>query len=233
MKNFIFIAFLIFGQFSYAQTKAEQPLSIIEVEGVAKMEIIPNRIYVNIDLMDDLKNNRPIDIQEREMKKAILDLEIELKNLSISNTNADYVRIGWIKKGVLKQASYTLVLEDAVQMAKLFKKLDQLKVHRAYISRLDHSEMQELRKQLRIKAIKAAKEKATYLLEAIEEKAGKPIYISESNNYGRLYNHISSANFANIKMMGNGSQTGLDDEMGFSFKKISLEAKVEIKFQIL
>lgn len=49
---------------------------------------------------------------------------------------------------------------------KVFEKLDELKIVDAYISKVSHSKLEEFKKEVRVMAIKAAKEKANYLLTA-------------------------------------------------------------------
>lgn len=228
MKPTALLLFLLcsFGLQAQALTESNAP-SLIDVTGTAELEIVPDLIYLSIELVDDLKNERPIDQQEKEMKKALSDLGVELKNLSLSNTNADYVRVGFLKKDVIKKASYTLLLNRADQLGTVFSKLDELKIHRAFISKLDHSNRLEIQKQLRVNAIKAAKEKADYLLEAINEKTGKAVYVNEDvyNPFSRILHNQSS------RMV---SDYGKPDHLGaLSFEVIKLKSSIHVKFTIL
>lgn len=232
MKKIIVLIILFTSQFTIAQNQI--PIieeSSIEVSGLAKMEIVPDQIFVSIHLLDDLKNDRPVDLQEGEMKKALTALGINLENLSLSNANADFVRVGFMKKDVLKNATYALLLQDANQLGKVFAKLDELDVNRAYISKLDHSNRVDLRKELRIKAIKLAKEKADYLLNAIGEKTGTPITINESSSFSGMYNYKGLNNIHNSQIKydsayGNGTHPSLN------FEKISIESSINVKFRI-
>ena len=47
----------------------------------------------------------------------------------------------------------------------------------AYLSRVDHSQMDSLRREVRMEAVRAAKDKATYLLAAIDIDLGAPLIV--------------------------------------------------------
>ncbi|MFT6769786.1 MAG: hypothetical protein ACJAX8_002136, partial [Flavobacteriales bacterium] len=49
--------------------------------------------------------------------------------------------------------------------------LDSLKIKNAFLSRVSHSEIETMTKEVEIEAIQNAKEKADYLLEAVGEAA--------------------------------------------------------------
>lgn len=229
MKFKISLFFILLCQFGFAQINENSTNHepFIEVSGSAKMEIVPDQIYVSIFLEDDLKNDRLVLQQEKDLKKALVDLGLDLKLLSLTNSNADYVRVGFLKKDVLKKSSYSLLLSDASQLGKVFEKLDELKVQRAFISKLDHSNILEFQKELRIKAIVSAKEKADYLLNAIGEQSGKPFFISETFN---------STNFNNYRFANNGYKANSSlnnvDQSPLNFKKISIQSSIQVKFKI-
>lgn len=232
MKHLLVLISLLSSQLIFAQIQnPRQESSFIEVDGTAKMEIVPDQIYVSIQLIDDLKNDRPVKVQEGELKEALLELGVDINKLTLSNANADFVRVGFLKKDVLKKATYTLLLKDANQLGKVFAKLDDIEVNRAFISKLDHSNMIELRKELRIKAIKLAKEKADYLLNAIGEKTGKPISVVETSNLGLMYNSRGSNNIYNSQMKFE-SDSRYTNEQSLNFEKINIQSSIHVKFRI-
>ena len=78
-------------------------------------------------------------------------------------------------------------LHETGEIAKLLDILDEVKAENAYISRLDHSKMDDFKKEVKIKAVKNAKEKANYLLGAVGEKTGKILFIQERDSYVQPY----------------------------------------------
>ncbi|RYZ24844.1 MAG: SIMPL domain-containing protein, partial [Sphingobacteriales bacterium] len=108
---------------------------------------------------------------------------IDQKQLSLSAANAAYQRTKKNGREVLTSKSYKLKLSDAGTVARLFLELDKSKLEDARIASLNHSKMDSIRKSVRITAIKAAKDKADYLLAAIGSKAGKPLVVQETDNF--------------------------------------------------
>src|SRR4051812_42566893 len=157
----------------------------IEVTGTSETEITPDELSVTITLQERSEKNEKISIdkQEAELKKNIKELGIDLSQLTLSTADADYRRLRTFKKDVLISKSYILKLSNAEMLSKLYERLDKMNAHDAYISKYTHSRILEIQKENRIKAVKAAKDKAEYLLTAVGQQAGLPIQITETENY--------------------------------------------------
>ncbi|MCH8330127.1 MAG: SIMPL domain-containing protein [Bacteroidetes bacterium] len=207
--------------------KIEQPF--IEVTGTAENEIIPDEIYIEITLRErhEGKENITIDKQEADLKEALKSIGLDLDDLSLSDAIANYVRVKWRKKDVITKSEYVLKVNDALTVGKVFEKLDELKIEDANILRVDHSKIDSLRKEVRIMAIKAAKDKAIYLLTAIGEQIGKPLIVRESGA-------LPFSNLAlprNVGISGYYSQ-GYDADKVIQFQKINLRSSIYVKFEI-
>lgn len=207
----------------------------IEVTGTARMDIMPDEIYVSITIRERVegKENITVESQEANLKKGLESVGISLEQLSLSDSETDYVRIRRRKTEVISSKQYMLKLSTAEEVSKTFEKLDELEIEEAYITKTDRSDIVELKKDLRIKAIKAAKDKADYLLESIGEKTGHALEVRENDpNYYYGYNTRSMAN--SIQYYSNGEEES-DDMRGVSelgFEKIRLEASIYVKFEI-
>lgn len=186
---------------SFAQTPGvkidEQPY--IEVTGTAIKEVVPNEIYISIELYEKYKDKVKISIEEQEtkLKAALTSVGVDLSNLYLSDANADYVKVSWQKKDVITNKNYTLKVSDAATVGKVFQELDKIEITDASIEKVSHSDIENLRKEVKISAIKAAKDKADYLLAAIGETAGKPLIITENNNANYTANTYANYNISN------------------------------------
>ncbi len=89
--------------------------------------------------------------------------------------------------------------------------------------------IQKFRTKVKINAIKAAKEKAKLLTNAIDQKAGKAIYIQELNNqvYGALQGRV--AGLSNIVVR----EFKMEQEPEIEFEKIKLEYSIFVRFEII
>lgn len=235
MKQFLTILLVLASFFTFAQTNTDKPKEqpYIEVTGTAEMEVIPDEIYIAIVIREKYEGKTKISIedQEEKLKAAITSIGISASNLTLSDANADYVKVKWQKKDVLTKKDYLLKVTNATTVGQVFQKLEELEITDAYISKVSHSKMDSLRKEVRILAMKAAKEKADYLLAVIGEQTGKPIVISESDSDGESM-RVPRRNPNTIVSSTNGvdSKTGYIPEI--QFQKIKLSAGIYVKFAI-
>jgi uncharacterized protein YggE len=173
---------LKFSPFLFSQNKTGEDAPYIEVDGYAEKEIIPNEIYIGIILRERMENKEKVTIeaQEKQLREALTTLSIPISNLSVADANADYVKVSWQKRDVLTKKEYQLKLGNATAVGKVFQELEKLKIQDGYIDHVSHSAIDSLRKQVRIEAIKNAKEKADYLLNAIGQSTGNALIVSET-----------------------------------------------------
>lgn len=111
--------------------------------------------------------------------------------------------------------------------------LEKLNLTEANISRVNHSKMDSIRKEVKILAIKAAKEKADYLLAAIGEQTGKPLVIKENEilpnlNLMRGNNTRPKDSFNN----SDGYSFKSSDKEEIHFQKITIQTSIYVKFSI-
>jgi uncharacterized protein YggE len=224
----------LFGQ---TPTNTETEKAYIEVTGTAENEIIPDEIYIGITIRERHEGKEKITIekQEADLKEALKSIGISVDNLSLSDANANYIRVKWTKKDVITKNEYVLKVGDAMTVGKVFEKLDELKIIDAKISKVSHSKIEEFKKEVRIMAIKAAKEKADYLLTAIGEQTGKPLKVYENSTY--------SIDNSNLNVRGSRSKSSSyyvdgtemkesDKDKIIQFQKIKLHAAIYVKFEI-
>lgn len=227
-QTFIAIILSIFTFALYAQNdSAEQPY--IEIDGTAELEVMPNQIFISITIKERHEGKEKITIEQQEskLKQELSAVGIELEQLTLSDANADYVKIKRSKSDVISQKQYWLKVTNANEVSKAFQAINTAKIKDAYISKVSHSKLQEYKKEVKIMAIKAAKNKADYLLEAIGEETGKPIIVRENNNIYGNYNMRS-----NVALTHNEQYSSNQKDKQISFKKIKLTASIYVKFLI-
>lgn len=238
LKQLFTLAFLVTTILAFAQTNNSrtEEAPYIEVTGIAEKEVIPDEIYIKIIIRERYINRTKVTIEEQEekLKAAVKSIGIDLTNLFLSDANADYVKISWQKKDVLTKKDYTLKVSNATSVGQVFQELERLEITDASVLKVNHSKIDSLRKEVRIMAIKAAKEKADYLLKAIGEQTGKPLIVTETPQ-PNIREEIarmplrSSANFISIDDVpaSNGNKV-----QEIQFQKIKLSSGVYVKFSI-
>jgi len=231
---FLLTTILTFGQTANTQKTEVQPY--IEVTGTAEKEVIPDEIYIGIIIRERYVNRVKVTIEEQEekLKTAVKSLGIDLINLYLSDANADYVKIRWQKKDVLTKKDYTLKVSTATTVGQVFQELEKLEITDAYISKVSHSKIDSLRKEVRIMAIKAAKDKADYLLTAIGEQTGKALIVTENPQtiYRTEYQAMASRNINSVASTTAGLYSSVDKDNEIEFQKIKLTSSIYVKFSI-
>lgn len=234
LKRILLIHLLFIGLGLHAQTvsNSKEAKNYIEVTGIAEKMIVPDEIYIAITLVDEPKRKYDLNQQEEDLKQAISSLGIDLKNLTLSHAYAGYVYRKWKKRDVQNSISYTLKVRTAQHVSGVFEKLDEIGIQGARISRVSHSNLVNFKKEVRIDAIKAAKAKASYLLEAIDEKIGKPITITESPSTMNPYWSYKSNSIAANSVSFAEEDVEYQKIGNVQFKKIKVQSSIYVKFEI-
>lgn len=230
MKRLLSLCCLLsLGSVLNAQTGTAPEKDIIEVTGKAEKEITPDEIYVRILIQEKNESREKITIeqQEEKLRTAVTNAGIELKNLSVSDVNADYMKVRWKTKDVMTQKAYILKTSTPQQLRKLFTELNKIEVKDAGIDHVSHSKMDSLSKTVRVMAIKAAKEKAAYLLAAINEKVGSCLVVREEAPF-----YINASNISNNYLGGHSMSYETTPDIEISFQNIKIDYSIYCKFEI-
>jgi len=233
LRPFLIISFCLFSMLGYAQSDLEST-PYIEVTGSSTKKIVPDQIFISIKITEnpEIKDGKSIEKQEEEMKLALREEGINLKNLRVTGSNSHIRSGGWFQDDkVVAFKDYELMVKDAEQLQKVFNVLQRLKIIQAKVSRVHHSKMQEFQKENRLDAIKAAREKAAYLLEALDEEVGRPLIIRDAdipiNPYiGRLSGVSAYSNTISYEAPDIAGSNNLD------FKTIEIRNDIVVRFAI-
>ncbi len=203
----------------------------IEVKGKAEMEIIPDLIYLSITIDEqDNKAKKSLEQLEKEMVKKMSEIGIDVeKDLGVIDYASNFKNYILKSNDIYTQKRFQLVCHDATTVKNVFTELEKLEISNISLLKLDHSKITEYRKDVKIKAIKAAKNKADYLLEAIAQKTGKALYVEEVT--GSIFK--GSANY----MASNQAYFAMNNydkrkDSGPEFEKIKVESTILVRFAI-
>ena len=240
MKQLLLLL-VLFASFAKAQTSPTcNPYpKTVTVTGSSEMEIVPDEIYVQVDLreykkkgenkveLEKIKN----DFLEKCKTIGIADSAISIASYEGSNYNYWYWKKRKKDPDMYAGIAYQIKFKESKKMDLLIDVLDDEATSNFQIVKATHSKIQEYRRQLKIQAIKAAKEKGIYLTEAISEKLGEAVTITEpyeNEMISSLENNIRLSQYSNAMAKGdkNFENTGVD------FKKIKLRYEVQMVFAL-
>jgi uncharacterized protein len=239
MKKIIALtAFLTATLAGFSQTYDRNPFpKTITVTGTAEMEIVPDEIYVNVDLKEyDKKGNGKINLETIKSNFLKSVRSIGLPDTAVSIAAYDGMNgypYWWTRKKkkdeLYASITYQVKFSNSKKMDELVEKLDDMATQNFYIARTAHSKLETYRRNLKMQAVKAAKDKAGYLTEAVEEKVGEAVTINEPQEYYQPYINARAANYAAKEMAVNQSA---DTAQEPDFKKIKLRYDVTVTFAL-
>ena len=229
------IAIIMFASQVIAQE--QKPVQrTISVTGSSETEVAPDEIYVQVDLREyNKKNGDKIDITsiKNNFLAACKSIGLTDKDVTVQSYQG-YDQNYWITKKNKKQnpdmkasISYWVKVNNVSKLDELVDKMDDEATQNFFIAKAAYSKMDELKKDMKIAAIKAAKDKATYLSEAVGEHIGQAISINdpvEIDNTPRPY-------YANTIMKLSEDNAGTP-ALDVDFKKIKVRFEVSVVFDL-
>ncbi|WP_158825599.1 SIMPL domain-containing protein [Mucilaginibacter lacusdianchii] len=228
MKKLLMLAALLTFTFAaFAQTVDLRRK--IEVTGSADQEVTPDILYVSISLKEYMNGKNKVDIStlERQLQKAVTEAGIPKDDFTINNISSyNYVIEKKKNPDFLASKQYRIKLHDLNSINIILSKVDDKGIQATNIDSYEYSKMSELRRDLKIKALQAAREKATYLLSSIGEKLGGAIEIQDIDNEPVVQPMYRNMTFKAGAMAEDAAQSDID------FKKIKLNYQVRAVFEI-
>ncbi len=228
---------LLFAISVFAQNAGIDDLRFIEVTGSAEMEVEPDEIRFQIGITEywkeefekgkeykDYVTKIPLEEIEKNLMSELASIGITKEQMILKDAGTSWTREG---KDFRKGKAVEIIITDFNLINEINRKVKTKGLSFMRISELKNKNITEFRKQVKIEAMKAAKEKATYLLQSVGENIGKVISIIEldenNNYYWKPQNELS-----NRVMPGSGSYEVENEEL----KQIKLKYEVKVRFEI-
>ncbi len=227
-KLFIIAAFTLATYTTFAQNVDLRRK--IEVSGTAEQEVTPDIINVSISLQEylDGKKKVTIDQLEKQLETAVLQAGIAKEDFTINNLWA-YNNTYQKKKNpdFLASKQYGIKFHDLNKFNQILSKIDPKGIQNTNIDSYDYSKADQLKNELKLKALLTAKGKATYLVQGLGETLGNVLTISESDmsNYPQPRAVMFKTMAADVRGAG-------VPESDIDFKKIKLSFQINAVFQI-
>jgi len=233
MKKIGIIAlFTLFTSQIYSQSKNFLDKAYIETSAKVDTLIVPDLIYLSILITEkDTKGRISVEELENKMNIKLNSLEIDTEEqLTLSDVSSNFKKYFLKRKDVLKAKSYTLLVYDAKTAGNVIIALEKINISNVYLTKTEYSKMEQLKIELKQKAIIKAKTQAEMMLKPLNQKLGKAIYISDLNS------NISNAlqgRVAGIRIRGYSSIKAEEYKpINIEFEKIKIESTVLVKFEM-
>lgn len=202
----------------------------IEVTGTSEMEIVPDKIHYLIEIREYFKEEFDGKSKPEEYRTKVPLAEIEqglreaLANSGIPQNAIRTQEIGdyWRQQGqdFLLSKKFDITLTDFNQINEIVKRIDTKGIHTMRIGELENNDMPAYHQKGKIEALKAARRKATYLVEALGKRLGEVIRIVEKDS-------VNVSPFAQSNVMSS-------DAASFdNFRTIKKNYSMLVRFEII
>ena len=234
MKKLLAIAFAALFSLSASAQQVDLRKKI-SVSGTSEMEVTPDIIYLSISLKEYLKDNnskKKVDITtlENQLFAAVQKAGLDKDNLTINDLSSyNYATEKKKNPDFLASKQYRLKVTDLNKWNDIISAVDPKGVAYTNIESYDYSKIESLKKDLKVKALQAAKVKATYLVEALGDKLGSVIDIQEVNNEQYPQPMYRTSMMMKSSMADSGAEAAPAE---IDFKKIKLSYTMNTVFEI-
>ena len=226
MKKLILIAAVALMALPAAAQVQEAFPSYIQVNGRAEKEITPDEFYLSVIINErDSKGKISVESQQRDMIAALKRLGVNVeKQLKVANLSSEFFK----KNTSVATAKYQLQLGSAAEVSKVWQALDNLGISNVSILKVSHSQLERYKSEVRVEAMRTAKQNAATLAEAIGQTIGKCFYVYDSNNdvMPVFYNNMAVMRSAKAF---DAAEAAAEEEP-LDFKTIKLQYSVQAKF---
>ena len=233
-KSFlIFVMFFVWNLFSAQRDFLDQPH--IEVEAEADTLVVPDRIYVSITLNEaDSKNKKSVEEQEKQLETILKKLKINTdKDLSVLGYSSDFKKYFLKGQNILKTKKYSLLVRDAYTLANVIISLEEAGISNTEVEKVEYSKSKELLLELKSEAVKRSRITADKLVKPLNQKAGKALYISDTN-YGGIGDYELTTNeIFSLQEMDYKKESASEEFLRkLDFQKIKFSTTVYVKYQL-
>ncbi|MCO6176239.1 SIMPL domain-containing protein [Flavobacterium sp. NRK F10] len=228
MKNLFFILLFI-PLVSLAQVNDFTKTPQLQTKATYTTEVIPDKITLSITLAEqNTKGKVSVEELEKRMEKVLLENNVDIqKQLTLKDISSNFKDYFLKKTDIQKTKNYQLEIFDAVSAGTILKELESQEISNVELLKTEYSKIEELKIELKGKAILKAKKQAEEMVKNLNQELGPAIYISdlETNIFGR-------ASGLNVRGLNSISNQINGDDLDISFDKIRIEATVTVYFAL-
>ncbi|TWR30327.1 DUF541 domain-containing protein [Mucilaginibacter pallidiroseus] len=198
----------------------------IEVTGTAEQEVTPDIINVSISLKEYMNGKTKVSITtlEKQLEKAVAEAGIAKEDFTVNSLSSwNYATEKKKNPDFLASKTYGIKFRDLNKFNQLISKVDAKGIQSTNIDSYDYSKINSIKNDLKLKALLAAKEKATFLVNGLGDKLGQALNITENDN----------SSFPSPRMyMAKASMADAVPESDIDVRKIKISIQIQAVFEI-
>lgn len=215
------------GSCAWAQQDKDQ-VPYVEISSSADTAVAPNKFRIAILISEaPTKGKTTIAELERSLATALDAAGVDIKKQLVitSQSNASGKR-----KDIYQYKNYLLTLTEPSQVEAVFDALQTNGISNASLNQSTRSDLRELQAQMRVKAMRNARQTAAELAEAIGQRIGRAIYIQSYSSAPEFGGVMIRGLAASKAATGNAIQE--DAMSNVKFNDVRVNQNVTVRFAL-
>ena len=229
MKYIYFTLLAFYSLTSFSQTKNFIDQPFIETKASVDTLVTPDRIFLSILINEeDTKGKISVEEQENKMADKLRSMGIDLdKQLMLSDLGSNFKKYFLKSQNIQKSKSYSLLVFTAKVAGDAIQSLEKIGISNVNLQKTEYSKLEQLKLELKSKAISKAKLQAEYLVTPLDQKVGSAIYISDK------FNQVYRTSQVNDMVVKGYAKNKEFESIDIEFKKIEVTSEVQVRFKLL
>ena len=234
MKKTITIFLITLVLNTFGQEKNFLDKSYIEVSGKADTLVTPNRIYIDVLILEkDTKGKESVEDLEQKMLSKLTEIGVNVETDVVMKDMISVFKKYFLKTtDIQKSKSYSILAYDAMQTTKVFIGLEEIGISNVTIEKTDHSDFEKLQLSVNSKAIKNAKATAESYLIPLNQKTEKAIYVGNISTTNQLAGRVAGIQVRGIGSLNEVNYKNKSYLAPIEFEKIKISCEVGVRFEI-
>ena len=234
MKKTITIFLITLVLNTFGQEKNFLDKSYIEVSGKADTLVTPNRIYIDVLILEkDTKGKESVEDLEQKMLSKLTEIGVNVETDVVMKDMISVFKKYFLKTtDIQKSKSYSILAYDAMQTTKVFIGLEEIGISNVTIEKTEHSDFEKLQLSVNSKAIKNAKATAESYLIPLNQKTEKAIYVGNISTTNQLAGRVAGIQVRGIGSLNEVNYKNKSYLAPIEFEKIKISCEVGVRFEI-
>lgn len=235
MRKVILLGILLISYSVILHAQNNDSSKYIEVTGSSEIEVDPDEIHLIIQIQEYWEeefqdNTKPEQYKTKvPIKNIEKDLMATLQSIGVPPSNIRVREIGnyWRQTGkdFLVSKEFDLKLDNFKIVDTIIKNINNKGINALHFGELKNKDQATYRKLGKIEALKAAKTKATYLVDCMGKQLGDILRIVEPEERGNFYMPVQAS-------LSNTAFTSSDNQNPTAIRKIKYKYEMKARFEI-
>jgi uncharacterized protein YggE len=234
MKQIILIVCLLINSFIHSQEIDYTKVPQIQTKATFTTEIQPDIITLSITISEsNTKGKVSVEELERKLENILKSNSVDIgKQLTLRDLSSNFQSYFLKKTDVQKTKNFNLEVNNANVAGKILRELAENDISNFRLLKTEYSKLEELKIELKGKAVSKAKRQAEEMMKAINQKVGEVIFISdvETNIVNYLSGQVAGLNIRGVNSIEYKEKEESNLDIGFD--KIRVDATVIVYFKI-